>query len=88
MRLAISSPCVSSAKCPVYPGDVSPDSSDRGCRARRLRREDETPLPHDQGGRLMISEKILKFRIERNICAVVVEEVHLDITIPGQSRPI
>ncbi len=39
--------------------------------------------PHNQSRRLILAEEILKFRVQRDVGAVVVHEVHLDIAVSG-----
>src|SRR5215469_1907535 len=47
--------------------------------SRSFRWEDEVVFsPHNQRRRLVLAEEILEFRVQRDIGAVVVEEVHLN----------
>ena len=53
-------------------------------RSCAFRREDEVVLsPYDQCRRLVFSEEILKIRVEGNVGAVVVHQIHLDVAIAG-----
>src|SRR5262245_16753081 len=52
-------------------------------RRRTFRREDEVVVaPDDQRGRLILPEELLELRVQRHIRPVVVEEVHLDLSVP------